>query len=223
MDVLWELDEQIDPAHTALVVVDVQNDFVHPDGWCARQGLPGYLDQSGIPAALGRVGELLAAARERDLVVALLRNIGDERYQSGPTRAVFRRLQGEGRPGCTLEGTWGADLHDVAAAVERPREFVVDKHRYSGFAGTRLDLILRAHGVRTVVVCGFATSGCVESTVRDAYSAAYYVVLAGDACADYAPERHRASVAKIDVSFGRVVPSDVVLDAWAPVRAAAPS
>ena len=144
----------------------------------------------------------------------LLRNIGDERYQSGPTRAVYRRLQGEGRPGCTLEGTWGAELHDRVRPVDRPREFVVDKHRYSGFAGTRLDLLLRSHGVQTVVVCGFATSGCVESTVRDAFFADHYVVLAEDACADYAAERHRASVTKIDLSFGRVVPTDAVLGEW---------
>jgi ureidoacrylate peracid hydrolase len=215
MDVLWELDEQVRPDHAALVVVDVQNDFVHPDGWCAREAMPGYLDQSGIPAALERVGDLLAAARARDLVVVLLRNIGDERYQSGPTRAVYRRLQGgAGRPVCTLEGTWGADLHDRVRPVDRPREFVVDKHRYSGFAGTRLDLLLRSHGVRTVVVCGFATSGCVESTVRDAFFADYYVVLAEDACGDYAAERHRASTTKIDLSFGRVVPTDAVVDAW---------
>jgi ureidoacrylate peracid hydrolase len=214
MDVLWELDEQIRPDHAGLVVVDVQNDFVHPDGWCAREAMPGYLDHNGIPAALERVGDLLGAARARDLLVVLLRNIGDERYQSGPTRAVYRRLQGEGRPGCTLEGTWGAELHERVRPVDRPREFVVDKHRYSGFAGTRLDLLLRSHGVRTVVACGFATSGCVESTVRDAFFADYYVVLAEDACADYAAERHRASVTKIDLSFGRTVPTGAVLDAW---------
>jgi ureidoacrylate peracid hydrolase len=215
MDVLWELDEQVHPDHTALVVVDVQNDFVHPDGWCARQAMPGYLDQGGIPAALDRVVDLLEAARARDLVTVLLRNIGDERYQSGPTRAVYRRLQGEGRPTCTLEGTWGADLHDRVQPVERTREFVVDKHRYSGFAGTRLDLLLRSHDIRTIVVCGFATSGCVESTVRDAFFADYYVVLAEDACADYAPERHRASLTKVDLSFGRIVPTDAVLAEWA--------
>jgi ureidoacrylate peracid hydrolase len=160
------------------------------------------------------VGDLLGAARARDLVVVLLRNIGDERYQSGPTRAVYRRLQGEGRPGCTLEGTWGAELHDLVRPRDRLREFVVDKHRYSGFAGTRLDLLLRSHGVRTIVVCGFATSGCVESTVRDGFFADYYVVLAADACADYATERHRASVTKIDLSFGRAVPTDALLTAW---------
>ncbi len=155
-------------------------------------------------------------------MTVLLRNLGDERYQSGPTRAVYRRLQGEGRPGCTLEGTWGADLHDRVRPVERPREFVVDKHRYSGFAGTRLDLLLRSHGVRTIVACGFATSGCVESTVRDAFFADYYVVLAEDACADYAPERHRASVTKVDLSFGRVVPTDAILAQW-PAAAAPPT
>jgi ureidoacrylate peracid hydrolase len=214
VDVLWELAEQLDPRHTALVAVDVQNDFVHADGWCARQAMPGYLDAGGIPAALDRVGDLLAAARAYDGVVVLLRNIGDERYLSGPSRAVFRRLQGDGRPGCTLEGTWGADLHDVAKPVARDRELVVDKHRYSGFAGTHLDQFLRSHEIRSLVVCGFATSGCVESTIRDAFFADYYVVIAGDACADYAPERHRASLTKLDLSFGRVVPTADIVARW---------
>ena len=117
----------------------------------------------------------------------------------------------------------------VAADSTRPftgsdRELIVDKHRYSAFIGTRLDLLLRSHAIRTVVVCGVATSGCVESTIRDAFMLDYYVVVAGDACGDYEQARHEATLSKMALSFGEVVPTDAIAHRWAPAaRVAAAS
>lgn len=213
--VLGRLDDQIDPAHAALVIVDMQNDFVDPGGWVAREAMPGYLDSAGIPSAVEAASRLLAAARKADLLRVFVKMIGDEQYLSPPIRAQYRRLQGEGRPGCTLEGTWGAEVHPKLAPREGdPREIGVDKYRYSAFAGTRLDLLLRSHGIRTLVCCGVATSGCVESTVRDALCADYYVVTASDACADYDPARHENTLSKLDLSFGYVVEVDRVVESW---------
>ena len=62
-DTLYTLAEQADRAHTALVMVDLQNDFVHPNGWVAQQQVPGFLGDTGIPAVLERAGALLAATR----------------------------------------------------------------------------------------------------------------------------------------------------------------
>jgi nicotinamidase-related amidase len=213
--VLETLEAQIEPSHTALLIVDVQNDFVHPDGWVATQAMPGYLDSTGVSKAVSCCGRLLEGARAAGVLRVFIRMLGDEAYLSPPVIAQYRRLQGEGRPGCTLEGTWGAEVHDsLCPRSDDPLEQIVAKARYSAFAGTRLDQLLRSHGIKTLVLCGVATSGCVESTTRDAFCADYYVVTASDACADYDPERHDVSLRKIDLSFGYVVDCDRILESW---------
>ena len=64
------------------------------------------------------------------------------------------------------------------------------------------------------MACGVATSGCVESTVRDGLFADYYVVTVSDACADYQSDRHEHALRKLDLSFGYVVDTDRILEAW---------
>ena len=208
----WAL--QARPRHTALLLIDLQNDFVHPDGWVATQRLPGFLGDSGITAALERAGALLAAAREAGVLRVFVQMLGDDRYLSPAWRAQYRRIHGRARPVCVQEGTWGADFYGELRPDERAGELVVEKHRYSAFIGTRLDLLLRSHGVRTLAICGVATSGCVESTIRDGFMLDYYVVIPGDACADYDPARHRASLAKLDLSFGTLVGVDDLRGVW---------
>lgn len=85
---------------------------------------------------------------------------------------------------------------------------------YSAFMGTRLDQILRSNAIKSLVVCGVATSGCVESTIRDGFMLDYYVVTAGDACADYETARHDATLSKVDLSFGYVVSVKDIGDRW---------
>lgn len=112
------------------------------------------------------------------------------------------------------EGTWGADFCSDLGPQNHPNEFVLDKHRYSAFIGTRLDQILRSNHVQSLVVCGVATSGCVESTIRDGFMLDYYVVIAGDACGDYENERHINTLRKMDLSFGTVVSAADIAASW---------
>jgi ureidoacrylate peracid hydrolase len=211
---LYTLPEQADTAHCALVMVDLQNDFVHPDGWVAQQQVPGFLGDTGIPAVLERAGALLSAARQAGVLTIFVRMIGDDHYLSGPVRAQYRRNHGHERPPCVAEGTWGADWYSGLGPDGSDRQLIIDKHRYSAFIGTRLDLVLRSHGIRTIVVCGAATSGCVESTIRDGFMLDYYVIVAGDACGDYEVARHQSTLSKMDLSFGTVVNVDAVAKLW---------
>lgn len=214
-DVLATWREQAAPAHSALVMVDLQNDFVDPQGWVARQQLPGFLGDTGTAGACDRARDLLGAARAAGVLRVFVRMIGDDHYLSGPMRALYARNHGHVRPTCVQEGTWGADFAAGLGPDGSPGELVVDKHRYSAFIGTRLDLLLRSHDIRTVVVCGVATTGCVESTIRDAFMLDHYVVIAGDACADYERGRHEASLSKLALSFGSVVGVDEIVAHWA--------
>jgi len=212
--VRYALADQLRPEHTALLLVDVQNDFVHPQGWVARQQMPGYLDSTSVPETVAAIAELLSTAREADVLRIFVRMLGDLRYLSPAMLAQYRRLQGPGRPVSTLEGSWGADFHESVLPNDSDREITVDKYRYSAFAGTRLDLILRSHRIETLVLCGVATSGCVESTTRDGLFHDYYVVTAADCCADYDSDRHASSLRKMDVSFGYVVPKAEIARCW---------
>lgn len=213
-DVLFDWRDQARPQHAALVIVDMQNDFVHPEGWVATQQVPGFLADTGIAGALDQTARLLAAARRADLPVVHVRMLGDDRYLGGPLYALYRRNHGHERPVCVQEGSWGADFYGDLRPDGRAAEMVLDKHRYSAFIGTRLEQWLRSNGVRTVVVCGVATSGCVESTIRDAFMLDHYVVTVGDACADYEVSRHEATLTKMHLSFGTVVRADDVIEVW---------
>lgn len=215
----WEA--QADPRHTALVLIDLQNDFVHADGWVAQQQVPGFLGDTGIDAVLARSQDLLDAARAADVPVVYVRMLGDDKYLSPSMHAQYMRNHGHERPTCVQEGTWGADFFGDLRPAGIGTEFLLDKHRYSAFIGTRLDQILRSNGIRTVVVSGVATSGCVESTIRDGFMLDYYVVIPEDACGDYDAGRHTATLTKMDLSFGYVVTVDEVAKVWA--RDARPS
>jgi ureidoacrylate peracid hydrolase len=213
-EVHYHWTEQAEPAHTALLLVDLQNDFVHADGWVARQRVPGFLGDTGIDAVLDRSRALLAAARDAGLLTVFIRMIGDDKYLSPALHAQYRRNHGHARVTCVAEDTWGADFAPGLGPDGREREVIIDKHRYSAFIGTRLDQVLRSNGVTTVVVCGVATSGCVESTIRDAFMLDYYVVIASDACGDYEADRHESSLRKLDLSFGWCVPVDDIAGSW---------
>ena len=224
--VLVTLDEQIDPVHTALVLVDIQNDFVHPDGVLGKGNVPGFSDTTSlVPQMIANARRLLHGARRAGALTVFIQMYGDRKYQSAATRALHLRRSGgradDDSGGSVLEGTWGADFFDDIRPDGISREVVVNKYRYSAFAGTNLDLVLRSNGIKTMVMCGDATSGCVESTTRDGFFADYYVVTAADACGDFDVARHEASLRKMDASFGYVVPSDDILAVWKAAEAAA--
>ena len=111
-----------------------------------------------------------------------------------------------------VAGTWGAEFAGGLAPAER--DVVVSKHRFSAFEGTDLDLVLRTHGIRTLVVTGVVTHVCVESTVRDAFFRDYGSVVVDDAVAGWQPEWHRTSRAVMGRGVAEVVPSARLLRAW---------
>ena len=193
--VLTELHELVDPAHTALVVVDMQRDFVEPDGLFARLGI----DVSMYAAARLQMAALLAAAREQGVLVVHLQNTAlPGRRSDSPAQIRFNlRMHASARHAgpplrYTVPGTPGHELVPDLAA--RPDELVVRKYRSSGFWGTNLDLLLRSNGIRTVVVSGCTTEGCVDSTARDAMFSDYYVVVAEDAVASDDRAQHEAAL-----------------------------
>jgi ureidoacrylate peracid hydrolase len=198
----------IDPNSTALVVIDVQNDFCHAEGAFGRVGH----DNAEMPALAAALHRLLAEARARQVFTVFVRATYDREVTSRPL-AQHRKRLGLLESLC-LEGTWGADWFAGVAPAGTPNEVVLTKHRFDAFQGTPLDLYLRSNGIRTVIVTGVVTSGCVESTVRDAFFLDYRVVVPHDGVAEAARERHDIALGVMERSFATITSIDEIATAW---------
>jgi nicotinamidase-related amidase len=191
----------------ALLVVDMQNDFV-------RAGAP--LEVPDARATIAVQQRLLAAFRERGLPVLYTRFLSHEQdnllWRWSPechpaTRACWPgHVRGyEDAPGprpC-------AEVIDELAPA--PGEAVIDKYGYGAFHGTCLDARLRSLGVRSLVVTGTVTQICVEETAREAFHHGYATTVVADAVSSFAPDLHAAALRNFAMKFGWVVGADDVI------------
>lgn len=202
-------EERLDPARTALVLIDIQNDFCHPDGVFGQLGN----DLSIMPPMAERCHLLLDAARRRDMLVLFVRATYDDEVLSGPLAETYHR-RGFLHSQCP-EGSFGADWYGgLAPDPAAPNEIVVTKHRFNVFCGSDVDLYLRANQIRSLVFTGVVTSGCVESSLREAFFRDYYVVAASDCMAEASPARHQAALHKIEQAFGEVRDAAAIAAVW---------
>lgn len=203
-----ELSRLVDPNTAALVLIDVQNDFCHPDGAFGRVGH----DNAGMPHLVTALQSLLAAARSRQVFTVFVRATYDREVTSQPL-AQHRRRLGLLESLC-LEGSWGADWYSGVSPAGAPNEVILTKHRFDAFEGTPLDLYLRSNGIRTVVITGVVTAGCVESTVRRAFFLDYNVVVPRDGVAEAIGENHRTALASMQRSFATITEVETIANAW---------
>lgn len=204
-NLLSTLEDKVNPNNAAVIVIDMQNDFVADDGWAASVGW----DPKHNQIAARRTDALLAEARKANVPVVFIQAIYDEIYLGAPMLERNRRRGVEG-PRC-ITGTRGAEFYLVAP---QPGEAIVQKHRYSAFAETELNTVLRHLGVRSLILTGVYTEGCVESTARDGYFLDYYITLVDDCCATTTPEIHQGVLERCDRDWGLVASSHQIIAAW---------
>lgn len=208
--VFTTLAEIVDPAHTALVVVDVQNDFCAPDGYFAQRGCDLTLMEQMVP----RIRRVLEAARGIGLPVVFTQTTHEPDYANiAPAwmRYAFLRY---GDPPAVAPVMKGSDGHQVVEALQPiAGETIVEKPRHSAFVGTSLDLVLRCRGVQSLVITGCMTQACVETTARDAVCYDYYTVVLADAVGTYGEDMQRASLAMLENRVD-VASSEQVLAIW---------
>jgi len=205
----------LDPAQTALLVVDMQNAFVNPGGLLDLAGV----DISRTPATVAAAQRSIAAARKLGIPVVYLHIVYPKDLSTAggplspnPRKELALALMGK-RPELKgkllIEGTWDAAIAD--ALRPEPGDVVIAKQRYSGFAGTPLDAFLRTRGIRHLLMLGIATNVCVESTLRDAYFQEYWPVLIEDATLQAGPLFcQQATVFNVENFFGWVTTSEAL-------------
>ena len=179
--------EQTNFSRTALLLLDLQNDFLHPDGAYGRAGqsAPALND---LPA---KVAPLVAAARHCLMPVisshfTLVPGPGGVPLIS-PHLQQLRPFLGKGD---FLPGSWGHGVVDGLA----PSDYQIEKVAFSAFYMTRMDWLLRKLNITQVICTGIVTNGGVASSVRDAHVRDIDVILAEDGCAAFSPEVHRTSI-----------------------------
>lgn len=203
--ILKSLQERSDPRWTALLIVDVQNDFVSPKGSAAQRGDDVSAAQAMVPSLVRLIDE----ARRVSLPVIYIKTTHGE-WTDSPSW-IYRKSQ-QGALNTCREGSWGAEFYQGISPL--PGERVVIKHRYSAFINTDLNTVLKAKGIQSVLVCGVATNVCVETTTRDAYMFDYYVTMVEDCSAAYDSKLHETTLENIRRHFGLVASSREIAETW---------
>lgn len=216
----------LDPATTAVIVVDMQNDFGAEGGMFALAGI----DISSIQGVVEPTRRVLTAARRAGMAVVYLKmgfdadlsNTGGPDAPNWfkchrPFRVGEPTTAPDGTPGRVLiRDTWNTDI--VPELAPEPGDLVVYKHRFSGFFETELDELLKSRSIKHLVFTGCTTSVCVESTVRDAFFRDYISVILEDCVAepigaDLARTNHEATLLVMQALFGWVSGSEQLVAA----------
>lgn len=214
-----ELSELIDPKHTAVLVIDIQNDY------CSKGG---HRDRLGLQLVVGRetlirnIKSLIEEARRAKVLIVYTQQTDLPNHMSHSASMLYRltklvpstRTPEEkfSQETKAIEGTWGWKIVNDVKPLED--DLVVRKHRASAFVGTDLDILLRANNIKTLAICGVVTQACVESTVRDAFHRDYFIVYLKDCVDSYDKDLHKGSLRYMEKLFGGVYTLNEVIRVW---------
>ncbi len=216
---------QIDISRSALVIIDMQRDFLEPGGFGAALGN----DVSLLKAAVEPIGNVLKAAREAGMLVIHTREGHRPDLADAPPLKVDRgdpatRIGAPGPMGRIL--VRGEPGHDIIPELYPVAgEPVIDKPGKGAFYQTDLELMLKNRGIETLLVCGVTTEVCVNTTIREANDRGFRCIALADGCASYFPDFHAAGLAMIKAQggiFGWVSDSEKAIAAIAAHGARAP-
>ncbi len=199
------LQEKLRPEHTAVVVVDMQNDFCSPEGAMAK-----VRDVAAAGAIVPNLRQFLTQARTagaKPIFVYMCRGPEDA---YGPYEEMLHRRKRKSR--LCAPDTWGVKIVDELTPQEDDE--IIRKRAYSAFVRTDLNRKLQELGIKTLIMTGVATNVCVESTARDGFMLDYYVVFARDLTAAYDQGQHESALKNIKEHFGDVLTAEEILGVW---------
>src|SRR5580658_6720689 len=210
----------VDLDKSALIIIDMQRDFLEPGGFGEALGN----DVSKLQAAVGPCRDVLGAARDLGMLVVHTREGHRPDMSDAPPHKVLRgdpatRIGAPGPMGRILiRGEPGHDI--IPELYPGEGEPVIDKPGKGAFYQTDLELMLKNRGIDTLFVCGVTTEVCVNTTVREANDRGFRCIVLSDCCGSYFPEFHAAGLAMIKAQggiFGSVTASKPLLNSLAAV------
>lgn len=181
---------RMNPATTALMLVDLQNDFLHPNGAYARANCAAPA-LAALPARVAAVANAVRAWG--GWTVATLFTLVPGRNGEPFIAPHLKALRPFLAKGDFAPGSWGQDVIDEL----KPVDFKVEKVAYSAFHQSRLEFVLKKAGITTLVFTGIVTNGGVASTLRHAHVLEFETLLLSDGCAAFKPEVHETTVAAL--------------------------
>lgn len=184
------MDHAVPIARTALLIVDLQNDFLHPDGAYGRAG-QGAPEIAALPERLKPLADRLRAAG--GWIVSTQFTLVPAKGGEPIVSPHLKTLRPFLKTGDFQPGGWGHRLVDTLA----PADLVIEKIAYSAFYQTRLEWVLRKCGIERLIVGGIVTNGGVASTVRDAHVRDIDVTVLSDGCAAFSPAVHDTAIAAL--------------------------
>jgi ureidoacrylate peracid hydrolase len=178
----------VDPEKTAVIVVDLVNDFM-------KEG--GKMVLTGGEKVIAPIQRIIKKAKEKGSLVVYIKDF----HRADKTDAEFVIRD----PHC-VEGTWGAELIDELTPM--PEDYIIQKRRFSAFFQTDLDLILRENKIETLIMTGVVTNICVRSTIHDAFFRGYACVVPEECVMATSDREQESSLWDIDTHFGWVMTTD---------------
>lgn len=202
-----EFAPRLDPRRCALVIIDMQNDFVSPGGYHHRHGKPCGPAQAIVPNIQSLLRELPSEVRRIHVVTVREPDGSDSHWRFHKLLPQRVRMHSEtgGDEFNVVRGTWGVEIVD--ALKPQPNTDVFYKRRNSALFQTDLEMCLRCWGIDTLIFTGVASEICVESSIRDAFNRDLDVVLVSDGVASWDENNHEHTLKVVAQSFGIVVPT----------------
>ena len=202
---ITSLEEKVNPRHSAILVVDVQNIFCHKKSAVAKKGIDLSMPQKVIP----NISSFIDRAREKSVKIIFIQQDINAFSDSQVSKEMMYRVGWKGiKHGKELK--WSEEL----CIKPEAQGLVLRKKKYSAFFGTRLDSILKSKKIKTLIMTGVATNVCVDTTVRDGFMRNYYIVLPEDCVASYSKTLHKAALENMNTNFAYVTDSKELLRIW---------
>jgi ureidoacrylate peracid hydrolase len=201
----------MDLGNVALIIVDMQNDFLHEKGFWRK-----HSQGSSIPASsldllrkpIPHIKKIADLFRKNRKEVVYIYTAWEKDYSD--VAIPLRRMADKAKEmGVLVRGSWGAQI--IEELTPHESDHLVMKKAYGAFFQSSLDSVLRNLNIKTLIMTGIATNFCVETTSREAVAYGYNVILLSDATATYDPEGHQATLKVIAAGFGDVMSTEDVI------------
>jgi nicotinamidase-related amidase len=190
-------------SNSIYLVLDMENDLIHPDG---PNGRGPYGEQSRGRGIVDKTRRALEKARAAGLKIGFVRVGFSPDYRECPANSpIFSAAR---KNGIFKLGTWGTQIHPDLAPL--PEDFDVVKHRVSPFHATTLELILRTHGIRRIYCSGISTNAVVQAAVREGHDRDYEMIVLEDCCCALSAEEHEGAMKSLQ-RFCKVTSSTEVV------------